>query len=331
MNGNGRAAMVPIRRRMRAFFAPYDPVAKRATVFDPARSGVFPLDAPPAPWIDLGWIENLQRSSASITGAVQAGTLGAPAGQFRAALHAEIEFDFRTWGKLQIALASGAEHFNALASDSNADAAPGGGTPIPPIPLLPGSSAGELMLGPGAIDRFAVGDLVAVDIEYRDVTGWVGTGLSAAYVADPEDVKHDPDYVRRVTFNVGRISAKTATSLLLSQSLLGGAPAAGAAVQKVIAFVDREAASATFQEWSALFVEENESGGRVCYHYPHLSATRPASATGKRWESAEPIAGKLAALAIHAAFVAYPYSDDNDGRTVLCYRSYFPAGMAAVY
>jgi hypothetical protein len=29
--------------------------------------------------------------------------------------------------------------------------------------------------------------------------------------------------------------------------------------------------------------------------------------------------------------VALPFTDTNDGQTVLCYRSYFPAAMAAVY
>jgi len=38
--------------------------------------------------------------------------------QFRGPLEAGVEFDFREWGKLQMALASGAEHMNVLASDS---------------------------------------------------------------------------------------------------------------------------------------------------------------------------------------------------------------------
>jgi hypothetical protein len=36
-------------------------------------------------------------------------------------------------------------------------------------------------------------------------------------------------------------------------------------------------------------------------------------------------------LALHAAFQAMPHMDENDGQNVVCYRSYFPAAMAAVY
>ncbi len=61
--------------------------------------------------------------------------------------------------------------------------------------------------------------------------------------------------MRRVTFNVGRVAEVTATSVMLAQPLLAGAPAAGASAQVVVAFVDREGGS-FFQEWSALFVAE---------------------------------------------------------------------------
>jgi hypothetical protein len=43
------------------------------------------------------------------------------------------------------------------------------------------------------------------------------------------------------------------------------------------------------------------------------------------------IANPLTALALRAAFVAMPYTDENDAQVVLCYRSYFPASQAAIY
>lgn len=43
------------------------------------------------------------------------------------------------------------------------------------------------------------------------------------------------------------------------------------------------------------------------------------------------IAGPLISVGLHASFIALPFTDTNDGQTVLCYRSYFPATMAAVY
>ena len=127
---------------------------------------------------------------------------------------------------------------------------------------------------------------------------------------------------------------KTVNSLLLAQPLLGGAPHRGAGVQKVVAFVDREGGS-FFQEWSGLFVAEEESGGRVCFYYPRLSPTttagvlrlEPGFSEKTMWRSRN----RLAAMALRAAFVALPHTDENDAQIVLCYRSYFPATLAAIY
>lgn len=141
----------------------------------------------------------------------------------------------------------------------------------------------------------------------------------------------DANYIRRVTFNLGRVAQETATALVLTQPLLGGVPPAGANVQKIIAFVDREGGS-FFQEWSGLFVAEEESGGRVCFFYPRLSATT-SSGTPKVFQREEEveISAPISSLALHAGFQAMPHVDENDGQTVLCYRSYFPAAMAAMY
>jgi hypothetical protein len=92
--------------------------------------------------------------------------------------------------------------------------------------------------------------------------------------------------------------------------------------------VDREGGS-FFQEWSGLFVAEEESGGRVCFYYPRLS---PSKTSGKAVREDFPtIKNPLSAISLRTSFLALPYTDENDGQTVLCYRSYFPAAMAAVY
>jgi hypothetical protein len=180
----------------------------------------------------------------------------------------------------------------------------------------------------------------------------VGTGIAAAYVTSAAAVNHDVNYVRRVTFNVGRVAEATATSVVLAQPLVGGAPAAGAGAQVVVAFVDREGGS-FFQEWSALFVAETESGGRVCFYYPRLSPNAGAGSGGRGQGSGARDQGSdggarssggrfvreafvalekpVAAVSLRASFLALPYTDPNDGQTVVCYRSYFPAGMAGVY
>ncbi len=219
---------------------------------------------------------------------------------------------------------------NVLASDPSANPQPSGGTPVAAVAVLAGSTANEIVLGAGAVDTFSAGDLVAVDADYQQQTGYVGTGIAAAYVKDPADVNRDANYIRRVTFNLGRVAEKTATSLLLAQPLLGGAPPAGAGTQKVIAFADREGGS-FFQEWSALFVAEEESGGRVCFHYPRLSPSVPKAGTGFQREDSVEIAKPIASLGLRASFVALPHADENDGQVVLCYRSYFPAAKAGVY
>jgi hypothetical protein len=102
-----------------------------------------------------------------------------------------------------------------------------------------------------------------------------------------------------------------------------------------------------------LFVAEQESGGRVCFYYPRLSpnpgAASKVSAFGSTANKNQTNSGEtagsgaflreewvtlakpLSAVSLRAAFLALPYVDPNDGQTVLCYRSYFPAPMAAVY
>jgi hypothetical protein len=128
-----------------------------------------------------------------------------------------------------------------------------------------------------------------------------------------------------------------------------------------VAFVDREGGS-FFQEWSALFVAEDESGGRVCFYYPRLSPNPGAEASSVSWgtgagsgvarkasasagtakslkspsgqfvrESLAAIDRPISAIALRASFLALAGTDPNDGQTVLCYRSYFPAAMAGVY
>lgn len=327
-----RSAMVPVMRKMRAYFAPVNRGSETPTIFDPGASGVFSVDAPPAPWVDLGWVENFGRWYETPMDAVQSGAKAMPAGQFRGPLEARVEFDFRQWGKLQMALACGSEHMNVLAPVAgNLSPAPSGGAAASVVAVLPGSTASELIIGSGVGSAFSRGRLVAVDVDYQQQVGYVGSGIAAAYVSSAAAVKQDPDYVRRVTFNVGRVAEVTATSVILAQPLLGGAPAAGASAQVVVAFVDREGGS-FFQEWSALFVAEEESGGRVCFYYPRLSASTARGASGRfARESWAEISKPMSALALHASFLALPFVDTNDGQTVLCYRSYFPAAMAGMY
>lgn len=322
-----RVGLRPVARTTRAYFAPVDRVNGPTVVFDPSRNSGFQLDAPPTPWIDLGWIENFQRTSTSQIEGLIGGPEAAVAAQARHGLGTRVDFQFRDWGKLQMALAGGSEHMNVLATDPSASPAGSGGVPRAAVPLLAGSTASQFVLG-AAVAGFQPGDLVACDVDYAQQVGYVGTGISAAYVKNPVDVRQDANYIRRVTFNVGRVAQITQTALLLAQALPGGVPATGASVQKVVAFVDREGGS-FLQQWSGLVIAEEESGGRVCFFFPLLS---PCTAK-KEWtrESLIEIKKPIAEWALPASFTALPTTDVNDGAQVLCYRSYFPAGGSAVY
>jgi hypothetical protein len=320
--------MRPIARQMRAYFAAVDRVNGPTATFDPAQNGGFQLDAPPAPWIDLGWIDNFQRATTTQIEGLAGGSAGAVQAQARRGLGARVEFEFRDWGKLQMALAGGAEHMNALAAGANAAALGSGGGPVAAVPLQAGSTALELLLSAENAAGFSAGDLVACDVDYAQQVGYVGTGISGAYVSNPADVNSDVNYVRRVTFNVGRVALAGATSLLLSEPLPGGIPAAGASIQKVIAFVDREG-GVFLQQWSGLFVAEDESGGRICFYYPLLSPCTVKAEWAR--ESVVEIKKPIEEWALQASFTALPTVDANDGAVVLGYRSYFPASGAAVY
>lgn len=110
-----RAAMVPVMRQMRAYFAPVERASEAPTIFDPGLCGEFALDAPPAPWLDVGWVDNFTRWYETPADVVRAGAKALPAAQYRGPLEARVECEFRQWGKLQMALAGGSEHMNVLA------------------------------------------------------------------------------------------------------------------------------------------------------------------------------------------------------------------------
>lgn len=319
-----RTELTVTTRDIRAYFAPVDRAAGTPTIFDPAEQGAFALDAPPAPWISLGVISGFKRSSTTKNAAACGGKKGACANQFRKQLEARVEFDFREWGKLQMALAGGSQHMNVLAESSGATAQASGSTAASAVPLQAGSNDTQIIVGASAISQFGVGDLVAVDVDYVGQIGYVGSGIAGAYVKAAADVGSDADYVRRVTLNVARIISTDATSFYLDRPLLGGAPLAAAKVQKIIAFVDREGGS-FFHEWSALFVVPESSGGRVCFYYPRLQAAAPAS------EGAEMISKPLEQVCLHGSFIALPVIDPKDSEQVVCYRSYFPAAGSSMY
>ena len=315
-------AVAPVTRRVRAYFAPVNRDAGAPTVFDAAQMGAFSLSAPPAPWVDLGWCSKFARKSETKVGVL---TTGAPAvvqSQVRTLVEATVQLEFESWGKLQLALAAGSQQMNLLQTASGAAANGSGGLAAAAVPLVAGSTATSLSVGTAAA-QFQVGGLVAVDEDYVAQVGFVGSGVSAAYVSSPASVGNDINYVRRVTLNVGRVVGIAAGVLQLGGALLAGAPPSGMQVSPVVGFVDREGGG-FFQEWSGLFVMDGEQGDRVIYHYPRLQAMQGSA------ETVEVLAGPLERVKLAGAFRALPVKDANDGETVLCFRSYLPGAMRAV-
>lgn len=311
------ATVAPVTRRVRAYVAPVNRGTGAATVFDAAQMGGFSLDAPPGPWVDLGWCSGFARRSATKVEAVRVGAPAVASSQVRTEVEATVSLQFESWGKLQMALAAGSQQMNLLSTASGAGANGSGGVAAAAVAIGSGSTATALNVGATAAAGFHVGDLVAVDVDYTGQVGFVGSGASAAYVRQASDVGSDVNYIRRVTLNVGQVTAISAGVLELSGPLLAGAPVSGMQVCKAVGFVDREG-GCFFQEWSGLFCMDGEQGDRVIYYYPRLQSMQGSA------EQAEALAGPLARLKLAAAFRALPVVDANDGATVVCFRSYLP-------
>jgi len=319
-------ASAPMVRRLRAYFSPVERSSGVPAYFDPAQAGGFDPAAPPAGWTDLGWIENFARRSSSVITPLRAGAPAVVQSQVRQELEATVGFRFLSWGKLQLALAAGSEQMNLLATATGAAAAPSGGVAATAARTEGGSTSTNIVLDPATSAGLQTGDIVAVDADYTTQTGYVGSGASAAFVPAAGVPGGSVDYIRRVTLNVARVTATTGTPptmLTLQSPLLGGAPAAGAGVQQVTGFVDREGGS-FFQEWSALFAAQGEQGDWIFYHYPRLQAMQGSA------ESMLTLADPLQWVHLDAQFRALPVTDANDGAQVLCFRSYLPAANNAV-
>lgn len=306
--------MAPVVQRVRAYFAPVDRSADSTTIFDPAQSGRFMLDTPPAPWVDLGWIDGFTRRCETKIEAMRSGAPAVAHLQTRSEIATTIVFAFEGWGKLQLAISAGSQQLNLLAPAGGATAAGSGGVALAATPLLAGSTATKLPVGSAAA-QFAVGNLVAVDADYVGATGWLGSGVSGAYVKTPLT---DIDYTRRITLNVARIASISDDALELESPLLAGIPTSAMKVSRVVGFCDREGSS-FFQEWSALFVAEGQQGERILWHYPRLQSMQGAA------ESSASDPGEYQRVRLSAAFRALPVKDPVDGETVLCFRSYVNA------
>ena len=309
---NAIETMSPLVRRVRAYFAPVNRATEQPTLFDPSQSGAFAFNLPPSPWVDLGWIANFKRQCGTKIAAVRVGAPATTHLQARTDVEATVSFDFESWGKLQLSLSAGTQQMNLLRAAAGAVAEGSGATALPAAAIASGSTASVLQVGATAAAAFTVGQWVAVDVDYTGQTGYLGSGVSGAYV---KTVLTDVDYVRRITLNVGRITAIVNGALTLDAPLLAGVPTATMKAGSVVGFCDREGSS-FFQEWSALFVGEGQQCERVLWHYPRLQALSGAT------EANIASTGGYEKVMLGGAFRALPVKDPVDGETVVCFRSY---------
>ena len=284
MSANWFSAPAPVARRVRGYFAPVNRAAQTPVLFDASEQGGFSLDAPPAPWIDLGWIQGFTRKPGSKSSPVLAGIPAATLEQVRETLEAQVSFQFLSWTKLTMALATGSQHMNLLAPASGAAAAADGAQASSALIPQSGSTASFIALAAADAAKFTAGTIVALDVDYAGQTGFVGAPVAGAYV---RQALTDVDYIRRVTFNVGLVAQVSSAGITLAEPLLGGTPQAGAKLQALIGFVDREGGS-FYQEWSALFVMQGSQGERIYFYYPRLQTAAGAE------ETAIPLDGKHA-------------------------------------
>lgn len=320
----------PMTRRVRAYFAPVNRAAGAPAIFDPAQNGNFELNSPPAPWLDLGWVEGFERKQGTKVTALRSGAPGLPLSQVRTEIDSLVKMSFLSWGKLQMAVTAGSEQMNLLTPATGAAANGSGGMAAAAVPLASGSTATMLNLAPSALAGFSAGQMVAVDVDYTGQTGYVGSGVSGAYVSSAAQVQSDVNYIRRVSFNVGRIAAVTSTGLQLLQPLIAGAPTAEMSVQTMLGFVDREGSN-FFHEWSGLFVIPGEQGDRVLLHYPRLQIAASGSEALSGLSAPLEKTAALERAGQVAEFRGLPVTDANDGAQVVCFRSYLPAACTNLW
>jgi hypothetical protein len=297
----------PTVRQVRGYFAPVNRLTATPTPFDATTVASFDPDAPPNPWTDLGWIDGFTRTSETKLQVVESGAPGTVLLQGRQSVGATLSMTFERWSKLTMALTCGAQQTNVLQAGAS------------PVAITAASSTATFLSTPNGAGTIQAGDMIAVDADYNGQTGYVGAGASAAYLATA--ISGDLHWIRRMTLNVGRVTAVTATGLQLAEPLLAGVPTQGMQAQPMIALQDREGGT-FFQEWSGLFFMQGEQGDALFFYYPRLQTMAGPT------EKLVAVTAPLSQVLLSGRFIALPIADSMDGSQVCCYRTYLPCANA---
>ncbi len=109
--------MAPAARAVRAYVAPVGrPIGADRGLRSRSSRGNSIWIRRREPWLDLGWVENFQRTPATKYEALRSGPVGNITVQYRTQPEARLEFDLPAWGKLQMALTGGTQMMNVLAT-----------------------------------------------------------------------------------------------------------------------------------------------------------------------------------------------------------------------
>jgi hypothetical protein len=302
-------SLPPSVRRVRGFFAPVARLTATPTMFDAAMAASFDPDTPPAPWVDLGWISGFTRTSGTKLQVVESGAPGTVLLQGRQSVGATMSMTFERWSKLTMALSCGSQQINVVQEGAN------------PVAIAAAGSTPTFLSTPNGAGTIQAGDMIAVDADYSGQTGYLGAGASAAYLATA--IGSDLHWIRRMTLNVGRVTAVTQAGLALAEPLLAGVPTPGMQAQSIVALQDREGGT-FFQEWSGLFCMQGEQGDALFFYYPRLQTV------GGPAETIAPLTSPLSQLLLNGRFIALPVVDSVDSSQVCCYRTYLPCANAQI-
>jgi len=337
----------------RSYFAPFNAALaeqQSSTILGPTiydlevTSKFIDSTSPPSGWFDLGYIKNFKFTPGSKVGAVKTGYRGVTRAKYRAEIEEKVSLVFKEASRMATKIATGSQVFNLLYSTASAStSSPVGSSGMTACAMGAsgyqvtgaGSTSGSptLFVPSGSGSLFSAGQYIVCDQDYNGTDyGLVGdnaVNLFQSAATDTDFIRKTSDYVACIkSISTGVLGQD---ALVLTGPFVGGgnaiqgatvytAPRAGAKVQRVVGFAQREGGT-TLTEWSGIFVRDYIDGSQTLLYYPHLS---PDSFGGFDDENLEG-ASSLQSSGKTASFEALGFDDPIDGETVVRYMAYYPA------
>ena len=226
-------------RRVRAYFAPVNRATGQPTIFDAAQSGRFLAGCSACAVGGPGVVHRLWRKTGKVVSALRAGAPAVVQSQVRTEIEATVQLEFQSWGKLQLALASGSQQMNLLVTAGGAAQTEVGARAQAAVPLCGGGASTATTLNVGATAACGVygGRSGGGGCGLWRTDGFVGSGVSGGWVRAAADVGGDVNYIRRVTLNVGRVISIAGGVLQLGAAFAGGSSDGGYAGEPADGFV----------------------------------------------------------------------------------------------